>query len=100
MKTAGEVLSMLFDKQFIEKAQGYSKLFDSWIDITEKNGIAHAAAHSRIKDLEKGIIIIELDHPGWKQILQIKQSKFLNDFRIRFPELDITGISLTLSKRD
>ena len=97
MKTAGEILSALFDKQFVEKAQGYSKLFDSWADITEKNGISSAAAHSRIKDLEKGILIIELDHPGWKQILQTKQSKFLNDFRLRFPDLEITGISLMLS---
>jgi hypothetical protein len=37
-----------------------------------------------------------MDHPGWKQILQIKQSKLLNDFRIRFPELNITGIALML----
>jgi len=98
MKTAGDILSALFDEHFVKKARGYSKFFDSWIDITEKNGIAAAADHSRIKDLDRGIILIEMDHPGWKQILQTKQSKLLNDFRIRFPELDITGISLMLGK--
>jgi len=96
MKTAGDILSALFDKRFVEKAQGYSKLFDSWEDITAKNGIAAAAAHSRIKDLDRGILLVEMDHPGWKQILQTKQSKLLNDFRIRFPEMDISGISLML----
>jgi hypothetical protein len=96
MKTAGDILSALFDKQFVEKAQGYSKFFDSWTDITAKNGIASASAHSRIKDLDRGIVLIEMDHPGWKQILQTKQSKLLNDFRIRFPELEISGISLML----
>jgi len=96
MKTAGEILSALFDKQFVEKAQGYSKFFDSWADITAKNGIASASAHSRIKDLDRGIVLVEMDHPGWKQILQTKQSKLLNDFRIRFPEMDISGISLIL----
>jgi hypothetical protein len=96
MKTAGEILSVLFDKQFVEKAQGYSKLFDSWEDITAKNGIAAASAHSRIKDLDRGILLVEMDHPGWKQILQTKQSKLLNDFRLRFPEMDISGISLML----
>ncbi|MCL2444091.1 MAG: DUF721 domain-containing protein [Treponema sp.] len=96
MKTAGDILSALFDERFIKKAQGYSKLFNSWTDITAKNGIAAAAAHSRIKDLDRGILLIEMDHPGWKQILQTKQSKLLNDFRIRFPELDISGISLIL----
>jgi hypothetical protein len=98
MKTAGDVLSVLFDRQFVEKAHGYSKLFNSWADITAKNGIAAASAHSRIKDLDRGILLVEMDHPGWKQILQTKQTKLLNDFRYRFPELDISGISLMLSR--
>ena len=96
MKTAGDVLSAIFDKRFMEKAQGYAKLFDSWADITAKNGIAAAADHSRIKDLDRGILLVEMDHPGWKQILQTKQSKLLNDFRISFPEMDISEISLML----
>jgi hypothetical protein len=100
MKTAGEILSALFDEQFIKKAQKFSKFFDSWKDITAKNGIAAAADHSRIKDLDRGLLLIEMDHPGWKQILQTKQSKLLNDFRIRFPELDISGISLILGKSE
>jgi len=98
MKTAGDILSALFDEGFVKKAQGYSKLFDSWQDITAKNGIASAADHSRIKDLDRGILLVEMDHPGWKQILQTKQTKLLNDFRIRFPEMDISGISLMLSR--
>jgi len=98
MKTAGDVLSRLFDEGFEKKATGFSKFFDSWADITAKNGIASAAAHSRIKELEKGIVLIEMDHPGWKQILQTKQSKLLNDFRIRFPEMNIVGISLILGR--
>jgi predicted nucleic acid-binding Zn ribbon protein len=98
MKKAGEILSMLFDKQFVEKAQVYSELFDSWEKITKKNGIGSAADHSRIKDLDRGILLIEMDHPGWKQILQTKQSKLLNDFRYRFPKMNITAISLMLRK--
>ena len=82
----------------MKKAQGCSKLFDSWTDITAKNGIAAAADHSRIKDLDKGILLVEMDHPGWKQILQTKQSKLLNDFRCRFPELEISGIALILGQ--
>jgi hypothetical protein len=102
MKKAGDILSKIIDELkhtdegFIAKAQGYSKFFDSWADITAKNGIASAADHSRIKDLERGIVLIEMDHPGWKQIIQTKQSKLLYDFRYRFPELDISGISLVL----
>jgi hypothetical protein len=100
MKTAGNILSALFDEQFMKKAEGVSKLFDSWADITEKNGIAAASAHSRIKDLDRGILLVEMDHPGWKQILQTKQSKLLNDFRRRFPEMNISGISLMLGSQN
>jgi len=96
MKTAGDILSELFDERFMKKAQGFSKLFDSWADITAKNGIAAASDHSRIRELDRGILVVETDHPGWKQILQTKQSKLLNDFRIRFPDMDISGISLML----
>jgi len=96
MKTAGDILSALFDERFMKTARGYSKLFDSWTDITAKNGIAAAADHSQIKDMDRGILLIEIDHPGWKQVLQTKQTKLLNDFRIRFPDLDISGLSLML----
>ena len=97
MKTAGDILSVLFEEGFVKKAQGYSDIFNSWNDITAKNGIAAAAAHSEIKELKKGIIFIEVDHPGWKQLLQTKQSKLLHDFRYRFPNQDISGISFMLN---
>jgi len=87
----------LFDEGFMKKAQGVSKLFNSWIDITAKNKIAAAGDHSRIKEIENGILLIEVDHPGWKQILQTKQEKLLYDFRYRFPDMNISGIALKLS---
>jgi len=96
MKTAGDILAALFDEGFVKKAQGYNNLFDSWEDITAKNGITAASAHSRIKDLSKGILLVEIDHPGWKQIIQTKQSQILSDFQRRFPDMDISAISLML----
>jgi len=39
-----------------------------------------------------------VDHPGWKQILQSKESKLLHDFRYRFPDMGISGISIVLCK--
>ena len=98
MRSVGDVLSVIFDRDFMEKAEGYSAFFSSWKDITEKNGIAAAADHSWIKSHDKGLVWIEVDHPGWKQILLTKKSKLLYDFRYRFPELDISGISIVLHR--
>jgi hypothetical protein len=98
MKRAGDVISALFDERLMQKARGYSKLFDSWRDIAEKNGIAAAADHSRIRELERGILWVEVDHPGWKQILQTKEHRLLDNLRCRFPGMDIAGISIILAK--
>ena len=100
MKRAGEVLSAILDERLMIKARGYSRLFAFWTEAVQKNGIAAAADHSRIKELDRGMLLVEADHPGWKQILQTKQGKLLNDFRRRFPEMDISGISLMLSRNE
>ena len=96
MKRIGDVLSAIFDENMVKKAKGYSVFFSCWKDLTEKNGIASAADHSWIKSLERGLVWIEVDHPGWKQILQTKESKLLSDFRYRFPEMNISGLSIML----
>jgi hypothetical protein len=98
VKRAGELLSVFFNQNFVEKAQGYSNLFSCWTGITEKNGIPSAASHSRIVELEKAVLLVEADHPGWIQILQTKQASLLNTVIRRFPNLEIRGISFRLSR--
>jgi len=98
MKRVGDLISAIFDERFIEKTKGYSAFFSCWEDLMVKNGIAAAAGHSWIKSAEKGLVWIEVDHPGWKQILQTKESKLLHDFRYRFPDMDISGISIVLCR--
>jgi hypothetical protein len=98
VKRAGDVLSALFDEGFLEKAKSYSAFFSCWKDLMEKNGIPAAADHSRVKTIEKGIVWAEVDHPGWKQVLQTKESKLLADFQYRFPDMGISGLSISLCK--
>ena len=98
MKRAGDVISALFDEGLMKKAKSYSAFFSCWQDLMEKNGIAAAADHSWIKNLERGIVWVEVDHPGWKLMIQTKQSKLLADFRYRFPDMDISGLSISLCK--
>jgi len=98
MKRIGELIPAIFDEKFFEKTKGYSALFSCWEDLMVKNGIASAAGHSWIKSAEKGLVWVEVDHPGWKQILQTKESKLLHDFRYRFPDMGISGISIVLCK--
>jgi hypothetical protein len=102
MKSAGELvqefLNVYIDGELIKKTQNYSSLSSAWSQITEKNKIAAAADHSRLKSLERNVILVEADHPGWVQILQTKQRQILRDIQRRFPELAVTGISFMLSR--
>jgi hypothetical protein len=94
MKKIGELLTAFFSEDTLKMAQGYSDLFSSWRDIAGEN----IAAHSRITELEKTVLRIEADHPGWIQILQTRQKVLLNRVRRKFPALNITGISFRLSR--
>jgi hypothetical protein len=99
MKRAGEIISVLFDERLMKKAQTYSRLFSHWETAVRKSGITAAADHSRIFELDRGILQVEADHPGWIQILQTKEHYILEDFRRNFPELNISGISIMLIRQ-
>jgi hypothetical protein len=94
MKRAGELLASIFDQQTLGAAREYSALFSSWKSIA---GDA-LAAHSRIRELEHSVILVEADHPGWIQMLQIKEKDLLDKLRRRFPNQHIAGISFRLSR--
>jgi hypothetical protein len=98
MKRAGDYLAAIIDVNLYNKAKSYSGFFYSWDQITQGCGIAAAAGHSRIRELERGILVVEADHPGWVQILQTKARQILDTVQRRFPELQIRGVSFTLSK--
>ncbi|MDR0624806.1 MAG: DUF721 domain-containing protein [Treponema sp.] len=98
MRKIGDMLSLIIDEKMIHKAQGYSKLFASWAWLTKKYGIAAAADHSRIREMDRNVLLVEADHPGWIQILQTKEHKLLADLQGQFPDLGIAGISFRLSR--
>lgn len=98
MKKVGEILSVLFDKETLDKARGYKGLFASWEEVVKACGVSGAAAHSRIAALARGVARIEADHPGWVQILQAKQRPLLRELGRCFPGLGITGIAFRLSR--
>ena len=100
MKKAGDILSVFLDKETLEKAGQMGKLFSSntWSDILNSCRLPQGITHSRIAELEKTVLLVEADHPGWIQLLQTKQSDLLNAARRRFPEISFTGISFRLMK--
>ena len=113
MRKAGDVVTSLFRNQFgaefLENACSNADLFSSWQKIAaevwprnpgaEKEDVPAAASHSQIKELDKGVLLIEADHPGWIQILQTKQSQLLSAVQRRYPNLGIRAIAFRLSRQ-
>ena len=104
MRKAGDVLESLLKNQFGQdfsvKARQTAGLFSSWGEICAEAWSADyaAASHSRIRDYEKGALLVEADHPGWVQLLLTKQQQLLAIARRHFPELDLRSISFCLSR--
>ena len=100
MKKAGEVLAAFLNKDAIKDAEQMGKLFSAsvWSDLLAGCRLSQGVSHSRIAELDKSILLVEADHPGWIQLLQTKQSELLNAVRRRFPEITFTGISFRLSR--
>jgi hypothetical protein len=102
VKRAGDLLSSIFTEQFeprsLEKGRVSANLFSTWTAIVAETKIPAAGDHSRIRDLEHGILVIEAEHPGWVQLLQTKQAQLLRMVQKRYPELEIRGVSFCLSR--
>jgi predicted nucleic acid-binding Zn ribbon protein len=101
LKKAGEILSAFLDKDALKDAEQMGKLFSPsvWSDLLGRCNLSQGASHSRIAELEKSVLLVEADHPGWIQLLQTKQTELLNAVRRRFPEITFSGISFRLIRQ-
>jgi hypothetical protein len=114
LRKAGDIVSALFRErfgpEFMEKARSNADLFSSWERVVsevwprrfdsdrDKDEVPAAAAHSRIRELERELLLIEADHPGWIQVLQTRQTELLSVVQRCFPEMGIRGIAFRLSR--
>ena len=114
MRKAGDIISALFKNQFgpefAENARSSAGLFSSWTQVVTEawsrsslnpsgfEDTPAAAVHSRIRELERGVLLVEADHPGWVQILQTKQGELLSAARRMHPDMDIQAIAFMLSR--
>ena len=92
IKDVSSLLSAFFDEEKRRRGGLYSDFFGSWRQIAGER----LAVHSRVRDIENGILIVEAEHPGWIQLLQLKQAQMLAEAVRLFPELGLRGISFRL----
>jgi hypothetical protein len=92
VKSVRELLSAFFDDEKLSRGSRYAEFFTSWKFLVGDQ----LAAHSRVAEVERGILIVEAEHPGWIQLLQLRQSTILEGITTRFPELCLRSIVFRL----
>jgi hypothetical protein len=90
----GKILSAFMDENMTAKAGRVSSFFKSWRHIAGER----LCAHSRVAEVDKGIVMVEADHPSWIQLLQMRQEEMLEAIRRGWPELEIKGIAFRLPR--
>ncbi|HKL87022.1 MAG TPA: DUF721 domain-containing protein [Treponemataceae bacterium] len=89
-KRASELINSLFEG-FNENEMKQSLSFvRSWKEIVGEK----ISAHSKVLDLVKGSVVIEVDHPGWSQQILLQKKRIITSLSKAFPELDIRNLMI------
>lgn len=88
MKWVGDLLRQLLEERGWASGDPYSPLFARWPAVA---GDA-LAAHSRLVEVEDGVLVVEVDHPGWLQMLSLQKQAVLEAARRAAPKARVTGL--------
>jgi len=92
MKKAGDILKTFFDRSVLAEGEKYLRFFSAWDQIVGPD----LSAHAKAVDIVHASVVVEVDHPGWLQLLQLRERTVLQSLHRRFPDLKITGMRYKL----
>jgi len=96
MRKASDILRTFLDRATADNAQLYHSFFKGWERIAGEQ----IAAHSAVTDVHNGTVVIEVDHPGWIQLIQLQQDRILRELRRGYPQLAIRGLRMQLARQE
>jgi len=93
VKKAAEILARILE----EKARGigttYSSVFGGWSWIAGES----LAEHSRVYEVKNRNLFVEVDHPGWMQLLLMKKPQILRSVKRKYPVLNIKDLKIKVN---
>lgn len=64
------------------------------IDSEKKMSLGiRLASNTRVADLKNGVLLVEVDHSGWIQYLQIYQKFIIKGLKMEYPSLEINTLA-------
>jgi hypothetical protein len=93
LRKAEDILQLFLDRIGRSDGMPYVKLFRSWQSIAGDR----IAAHAEPVDIRGTALVVEVDHPGWSQMVLLSRERILRELGRRFPELTITGLHVRVA---
>lgn len=87
-KKASDVISSLFAGFDVNGMQQSNSFVKSWKEIVGDQ----IAAHSTVIDVDRGVVVIEVDHPGWSQQILFKKKHIIYGLSRSYPDLHIKNV--------
>ena len=93
VKDVSKLLEAFFDRETLRSGGRYVAFVGAWRHLAG----SHLADHSRPVDLKNGILIVGAEHPGWIQLLQMKQESILARVQAEYPDLQVRALAFRLA---
>lgn len=100
-----DILGKTFDSFQLAKMEQSGRVVSVWekvlfrIQGMNPNEGRNLAEHSRIVDLKNGVLLVEADHPGWIELLQLHKKFILRGIQKEEPGLGISAMAFRLRGR-
>jgi hypothetical protein len=88
VKRASDILVRLLDEKIDEQGRSSTGVFRRWADIVGRP----LSDHSRVFELQHDQLCVEVDHPGWLQVLLLRKNQILHRVARAYPQLRIRGL--------
>jgi predicted nucleic acid-binding Zn ribbon protein len=85
IKRVGDLLREYLKDRGWPAEDPFASIFLEWTKVAGDP----IGEHSRPVEMEDGVLIVEVDHPGWMQILLLKKPSLLASIRERVPAMNV-----------
>jgi predicted nucleic acid-binding Zn ribbon protein len=96
MKKVGDLLREFLKEKGWLGGNPYEPLFIQWQKIAGET----LAGHVHLVDVRNNTLIVEVDHPGWLQMLRLRQDAILEAARKAAPLVSVEGIRARLGGQE
>jgi predicted nucleic acid-binding Zn ribbon protein len=88
MKKVGDLLKEFMRERGWLEGNPYDPLFRDWGGIAGES----LAAHARLIDIQNKVLLVEVDHPGWLLMAQLRKAALLEAARRAAPRAGVENI--------